>query len=307
MQVGLLSWFDRGGKQLVDTVGPSGDYTDLRLSPDGKRLASTLVDTRTGNPDIWLTDLEHGGSPFRLTSGPALNSTPAWSPDGSRIVFRTTRNGGQVELYQKSTAGAGSEEPVLEAETQLAAGLGIFNGGQPDWSPDGTSILYSSVTSSGFELWLLSMADRKLTKQLNSPFAGMHANFSPDSKLVAYASNESGARMEVYVQTLPVSDRKWKVSSLGGYEPRWRPDGREIYYLSEDRKLMAVSIGPGPSFGVPQPLFQTKIAAGMNAFRTHYVPSNDGKRFLINTPTGDPSPIPITVVLNWTTGLKKLT
>jgi Tol biopolymer transport system component len=304
-QVGQLSWFDRGGKQL-DTVGPPGDYTDLRLSPDGKRLAATLVDTRTGNPDIWLTDLEHGGSPFRLTSGPALNSTPAWAPDGSHIVFRTTRNGGQVELYEKSTGGAGNEQPVLEADAQFTAGLGTFNGGQPDWSPDGASILYSSVTSSGFQLWLLSLADRKLVMQLSLPSAGMHANFSlPDGKLVAYASNESGTGLEVYVQTLPLSDRKWKVSSMGGYEPRWRADGREIYYLSEDRRLMAVSIGPGPSFGVPESLFRTNIPAGINAFRTHYVSSIDGKRFLINTQTGDPLPIPITVVLNWTAGLKK--
>lgn len=95
------------------------------------------------------------------------------------------------------------------------------------------------------------------------------------------------------------------VSINGGYEPRWRADGREIYYLSEDRKLMAVSVGPGPSFGVPQPLFQTGVPAGVTANRTHYIPSRDGQRFLINTQTAGPVSAPITVVLNWTLGLKK--
>ena len=96
-----------------------------------------------------------------------------------------------------------------------------------------------------------------------------------------------------------------QVSTAGGYEPRWRGDGREIYYLSEDRKLMAVPVDAGPSFGVPKPLFQTRVLAGVNALRMSYVPSRDGQRFLVNTQTGDPPPNPITVVLNWTTGLKK--
>jgi eukaryotic-like serine/threonine-protein kinase len=132
----------------------------------------------------------------------------------------------------------------------------------------------------------------------------MHGNFSPDGRLLAYSSNESG-RFEVHVQTFPPSDRKWQVSTAGGYEPRWRGDGREIYYLSEDRKLMAVSVDAGPSFGVPKPLFQTRVLPGVNAQRTSYVPSRDGRRFLVNTQTGDPPPNPITVVLNWTAGLKR--
>jgi hypothetical protein len=109
----------------------------------------------------------------------------------------------------------------------------------------------------------------------------------------------------VYVETFPRSERRWPVSTNGGYEPRWRADGREIYYLSEDRKLMAVLVGDGPSFGVPVALFQTRVPAGVSANRTHYVPSRDGKGFLVNTQSGDPSPPPITVVLNWTAALKK--
>jgi WD40-like Beta Propeller Repeat len=133
----------------------------------------------------------------------------------------------------------------------------------------------------------------------------MHPNFSPDGRFISYASDESGMRMEVYVQTFPLSEKKWKISSSGGYEPRWRADGREIYYLGEDRKLMAVSVGPGATFGVPEPLFQTRVPAGLSQSRTKYVPRGDGQSFLINTLSSDPAPIPITVMLNWTAGAKR--
>ena len=154
-------------------------------------------------------------------------------------------------------------------------------------------------------LWLLPLTgDRKPFKFFDSSSDEMQGNFSPDGRFVAYSSNESG-RFEVYVQTFPRSDRKWPVSTNGGYEPRWRGDGREIYYLSDDRKLMAVSVGAGPSFDVPKALFQTRTLVGIDVIRTSYVPSRDGRRFLINTQSGDPVPTPITVVLNWTAGLKK--
>ena len=109
----------------------------------------------------------------------------------------------------------------------------------------------------------------------------------------------------MYVQTVPISDRKWPVSTGGGYEPRWRADGREIYYLTEERKLMVVQVGPGPSFGKPKPLFQTPVPAGVDPNRTHYVPTADGQRFLIEAQSGDSQRSPIIVVLNWTAGLKK--
>ena len=125
----------------------------------------------------------------------------------------------------------------------------------------------------------------------------MHGNFSPVGDLVAYSSNESGI-FEIYVETVPRSDRRWPVSTNGGYEPRWRADGREIYYLSGDRTLMAVPVGAGPSFGIPAPLFKTYVSPGVTSLRTHYVPSRDGQRFLVNSAI-DPSPSPITVVVNW--------
>jgi hypothetical protein len=153
-------------------------------------------------------------------------------------------------------------------------------------------------------LWRLPVGEEdKAAKFISSPADEMHGNFSPDGRLVAYTSNESG-RFEVYVETVPRSDRKWSVSTNGGYEPRWRADGREIYYLSADRTLMAVSVGAGPSFGIPEPLFQTHVPSGVTGMRTHFVPSHDGQRFLVNIAT-DAMPSPITVVLNWITTVKK--
>ena len=303
LQRGRLTWFDRAGKSF-NSVGVEGDYSDFRLSPRGQTLAASLVDPRAWNPDIWLIDLMRGG-PSRFTVGSALSAAPVWSPDGARIVFRTNRNG-QTELYAKSAGGGGNEEVVLTYETQHAAGIDTPNLVCSDWSPDGRYVIASvPQQTSGDDLWLIPIdGDKKPFKFLGPPSDQIHANFSPDGHFVAYTSNESG-RFQVYVQTFPLSDRKWQVSTDGGYEPRWRGDGREIYYLSEDRKLMAVAVGAGPSFAVPKTLFQTRVPEGVTSRRTHYVPSHDGQRFLVNTQSLDASPGPITVVLNWQAELKK--
>jgi serine/threonine protein kinase/Tol biopolymer transport system component len=300
---GRLTWFDRSG-HLLDSIPNEGDYTDFRLSPDDTRLAASLIDPKANYPDIWLTDLTRG-STSRSTFGPMINASPVWSPDGARLIFRTNRKG-LIEFYQKSALGGGNEEPVLPLEAQLAAGMPSVSLVPTDWSPDGRNIIYIvSEASSGYALWLLPLAtNAKPLRLLGLSSDNLHANFSPNGRLVAYSSNESG-RFQVYVQTFPLSERKWQVSTNGGYEPRWRGDGGEIYYLSEDRKLMAVPVSAGPSFDVPKVLFQTRVPEGVEAFRTHYVPTRDGRRFLVNTQTSDPAPNPITVVLNWTAGVKR--
>jgi Tol biopolymer transport system component len=303
LQRGRLTWFDRAGNSL-NSVGVEGDYSDFRLSPNGQTLAVSLVDPKAWNPDIWLIDLMRGG-PSRFTVGSALSAAPVWSPDGVRIVFRSNRSG-QTELYVKSAGGGGNEEVLLTYEIQHAAGIDSPNLVCSDWSPDGRYIIGSvPQRSTGDDLWLIPLGgDKKPVKFLGPPSDQLHANFSPDGRFVAYTSNESG-RFQVYVQTFPLSDRKWQVSTDGGYEPRWRGDGREIYYLSEDRKLTAVEVGAGPSFAVPKTLFQTRVPEGVTSRRTHYVPSRDGERFLVNTQNLDASPNPITVVLNWQEELKK--
>ncbi len=166
LQSSHLTWFDRSGTP-VGSVGPEGYYTDFRLSPDEKRLAFSLVDHRTGYPAIWLTGLARSGV-SRFTLGRVLNSAPIWSPDGARIVFRTTRGGGVVEFYQKSSAGGGEEEPVLLRAAKLAAGMPSSNLYISDWSSDGRYLLYSVSPSSGTELWLLPLADGKPLRLLRT-------------------------------------------------------------------------------------------------------------------------------------------
>jgi Tol biopolymer transport system component/predicted Ser/Thr protein kinase len=301
---GRLTWFGRSGRSL-NSLGPEAYYTDFRLSPDEKVLAASMMDARTGTIDVWIDDLARGTSNRVTGVNALLKATPIWSPDGSQLVFRVSR--GVVELYRRSAAGGGAEEVVLPSSVVRSSGIRsnlIIN---TDWSPDGKNILFSVPDpETGMDLWMLPLlGDRRPVKFLASPATEMHGNFSPDGHLVAYTSNESeSGKFQVYVQTIPLSDKKWQVSTSGGYEPRWRADGREIYYLSEDRKLMAVDVGPGPSFGIPRILFQTQVQAGVAANRMHYVPSRDGRRFLINTQSAT-SVTPITVVTNWTKILKK--
>jgi serine/threonine protein kinase/Tol biopolymer transport system component len=301
-QAGRLIWLDRTGRSLGSAATPEADYVDFRLSPDDTRLAASIVDPRTNVVEMWLTDLARSSS-TRIAAGGLVTASPLWSPDGTQLIFRNTRNG-VSEFYQRSAAGGGDDRPVLaiDAYRALTPGQNLID---TDWSPDGRTLLFSvPAPASGNDLWLLPLGSpEKAAKFITTPGEDLHGNFSPDGRLVAYTSNESG-RFEVYVQTVPRSDRKWAVSTGGGYEPRWRADGREIYYLSEDRKLMAVSVGAGPSFGIPQPLFQTRVPEGVIANRTHYVSSRDGQKFLVNTATDAP-PEPITVVVNWTAALKK--
>ena len=215
-----------------------------------------------------------GSTPF--TFGLALNASPVWAPDGARIIFRTNRTGGLTEFYAKSAGGGGTEQPVLLQTAARASGVLSVIMLLWDWSPDGQHLIFSTTASSDRDLWLLPLTgDQKPVSFLSAPGDQMHGTFSQDGRLVAYSSSESGP-FEVHGQTFPLTDRQWIVSTTGGYEPRWRADGREMYYLSLDRKLMAVTVDPGPSFGTPTALFQARVAGGVSSQRTHYVPAATG-------------------------------
>ncbi|MEZ5291611.1 MAG: protein kinase [Vicinamibacterales bacterium] len=305
LRPGRLNWYDRSGTLQGTVDGGDQDYADFRLSPDGTRLLASIIEPRTSVPDVWLIDLVRGGS-ARLTSGPGLNAAAIWAPDGTRMAFRTSRRG-LTEIYQRNAGTGGADAPLMSERVARAAGAGESSILPTDWSTDGRWIAFSVGLPA--HVWLLPAAGGPPAKLTNSSADEFHANLSPDGRLVAYTSNQSG-RADVFVETVPTSDRKDLVSPTGGYEPRWRADGRELYYLTEDGTLMAVPVIPSappgaPRFGTPKALFKTQVYPGVSQLRTHYVPNHDGSRFLVHTRSGDPPPASITVVLNWPALLKK--
>jgi len=302
LRPGQLTWFDRRGNPS-GTVFPEAEYLDFRLSPNEQRLAFSRADEKTSSPQIWISDLDRG-STSRVTLGSATNVSVLWSPDGGRIVFRSNAEVGTSRFYLRSADGGGQGQWILSPETARAAGIRSIGYAATDWSPDGQTILFTVPSrASGYDVWMLPpSAEGKPTPLLQFPGDQAHGSFSPDGKLVAYSSNESG-KFEVYVQTFPLSERKVQVSTAGGFEPRWNRDGREIYYIAPDGKLMAVSVSPGLAFGVPQALFQTQVFAP-SVFRTHYVPAGNRQRFLVNALAGGRGPA-ITVAMHWMTGLRK--
>jgi eukaryotic-like serine/threonine-protein kinase len=289
-----LVWFDRAGKQL-GTVGAAGHYSDIRLSPDGKRVAFQRLDKEKGTSDIWLIELARGTT-SRLTFDPVNDGDAVWSPDGSRVVFSSMREG-LPNLYQKLSSGAGGEELLLKSDEAKFA---------TDWSPDGRHVLYHVMSRQSYDLWVLPLfGERRPEPFVRTDFQESGGRFSPDGRFVAYTSNESG-RYEVYVQSFPASGGKWQVSNGGGGSPRWRRDGRELFYLSADGKLMAVEVdGSSGTFAaeVPVPLFEPRVVAISGD--SPYDVAADGRRFLVKVPVEENAPAPVTVVLNWTADLKR--
>jgi serine/threonine protein kinase len=308
-----LVWFDRSGKQ-VGVLGDLGEYRDVEVSPDQTRAAISVVDAATQTPNIWLFDVARG-VPSRLTFDTAGDLEPIWSPDSSRIVF-ASRRGGRQDLYTKAASGAsGDEAPLTDGGGKAPT----------SWSPDGRFILYSQRPAGGrgrgippvdqapgtlpsVELWVLPLfGDRRPFPFQQKPFSGDAGRFSPDGRWVAYSSNESG-RAEVYVTPFPGPGGKWRVSTAGGVEPTWRHDGREIFYLAPDGKLMAATVnGRGSTFeiGSAQSLFETSLRLQVGTNPTFYDASADGERFLLNILVDDPRAAPMTLVVNWPAGLKK--
>jgi Tol biopolymer transport system component len=288
-------WFDRDGKEL-SAVGDPGDFGDMMLSPVADRLAYVLNDARAGRADIWIRDLARGAS-SRFTFDPATDVQPLWSPDGKTIVFSSDR-GGQFDLYTKAAGGGGQEQLLFKSDELKFA---------YDWSRDGRYIAFQSrAKKTNWDIWVLpTFGDRKPILFLQTPFNETRPAFSPDGRWLAYQSNESG-RPEVYVQNFPGPGGKWQVSTAGGIEPAWRADGKELFFGALDQKLMAVDIVPGETFvvGVPRALFLASVSPNRNV-RSHYLPSADGKRFLLLAPLGRESMVPTTVVVNWNAGLSR--
>jgi Tol biopolymer transport system component len=301
-----LTWFDRQGTNLGAAMS-AGYYLSLRLSPDASRVAVTRMNLATVSSNIWLHDFARN-TPTRLTSQRVGDDNPVWSRDGTHVVYDSLRSG-RSGLYQMASNGAGGEEVLLEPE-----GLRDLD----DWSRDGRFLLYSQGDSrTKSDLWVMPLDGKRQPQvYVNSEFNETHGQFSPDGHWIAYVSDESG-RPEIVVRPFPLTAEsgKWPVSNSGGVTPRWRGDGRELFFMTPDfRTLMAADVSYAPSFkiGVPASLFKAVVSnrvatGGGGSYNFNWDVAADGKKFLMATvATQENVPqSPISVVLNWTALLKK--
>jgi len=305
-----LVWFDRSGN-VLGTVGEPGAGGPVSLSPDGASVAFVRGDPNISdngapgrNVNVWLHAFARNTS-VQLSHNSRYNGMPVWSPDGSRIVFTSTRDGNYNDLFQWVSSRGGPEEPFLKS----------YEDKYPyDWSRDGRFLLYAVLNSGQRDLWYLSMKDGK--RQLYQANASQ-GQFSPDGRFVAYCrrhsprwdrSDNAADGDEVVVAPFPVAAAgKWKIGD--GVEPRWRRDGKELFYISSDSKMMVLDVIAKPTFlpGTPRILFHTDIQqGGNNQIVLNYDVTADGKKLLINTvPVAGPGTSPITVVVNWQEVLRK--
>ncbi|MEQ1580766.1 MAG: TIR domain-containing protein [Steroidobacteraceae bacterium] len=296
-----LTWFDRSGTARGIIGDPDSTLFDPRVSPDGRRVVVNR--TVQGNSDLWLLD---GARTTRFTFGATTDMYPLWSPDGTRIVFRSVRSGA-IGLYQKLANGTGVEERLGGVEERPpGAELSLM---PTSWSVDGRFLMYqSTLPESKGDLWVVpTTGERTASVFLKTPFTEVWGAFSPDGRWVAYYSDESG-RSEVYVRpfasgtTDKAAGGQWQVSTAGGIYPLWAPDGKELYFLSPAGDMMAAPInitGTALDSGAPARLFPTRMVGGGGDAQLgrQYDVAPDG-RFLINTEL-DNAAAPITLIQNW--------
>jgi Tol biopolymer transport system component len=290
-----LTWYDREGK-VTGTIGQPGPYKTLELSPQGTRLAVAKVPMGADASNIFLLDLSRGGASTRVTSGSLIDTDPVWSPDGSRIIFSSNRDG-PYNLYQTPANGAKDAEILLRSGDDKHS---------TSWSRDGRFLLYTVTRpKTGKDLWVLVMdKDMQPVPFLDSQFNESQARYSPDGRWVAYTSDESGQE-EVYVRrfsmnaagTAAQAGGKTPISNGFGADPRWRGDGRELYYRSRDGALVAVEIAATPALRVGSP---RRLGVPTFGF---WDAAADGRRFLgLANKAGTQ---PFSVLLNWPASLRK--
>jgi Tol biopolymer transport system component len=291
-----LQWRDRSGA-VLGTPLPPGAYQGLRLSPDQKSVALAIVDRQhSSSPDVWVLDLNRG-TLARVTSDPRSDWFPLWSPDGSRLFFSSTRAGTSSLFYRNSVG----QEEALTGPTTLSTYA-------TDIAHDGNLLVYQQITRDGYDLGTIETAGQHTkTAFLATRFNEVQGRLSPNGRWLAHASDESG-RFEVYVRPFPTASTQWTISASGGMQPEWRRDGKELFYVAADGKMMVVPVTiDGPTFnaGTPRALFDLEVAEPTAPYPADYTVSADGQRFLVNTVVDQPVRQSLTVILNWAAEVRK--
>jgi Tol biopolymer transport system component len=282
-----LYWVDRRGEIQGEPLGDRANYGAIQVSPEGKKAAVVVFERGSGNPDLWILDVSRGIR-TRFTFDPSAELSPVWSPDGAEIVFAANREG-HFDLYRKSFAGADEAKLLFRSESDKFP---------VSWSPDGQFIAFIEIQagSGGADIRVLPVADGEEPRTLlDSDFIEVFPVISPDGRWLAYASNESG-RFEVYVTPFPGPGRKWQVSTAGGSNPTWTPDGAETLYTRDGGTVLSARVAAGDSsleILSVEKLFQRPEITGLSM-------ADDGERFLIATAGVDLAPSLLTLVVNWT-------
>ena len=285
-----LTWVDRSGK-VLGMVGEPAVVANPTLSPDGSRVAVDIADLKTDNVDIWLENTAGSGN-TRFTFDPSEEVAGIWSPDGSMVAWRSVPKEGCAVFEKRSNN--------LERERKIYQGNVSDDFIPNSWSPDGRQIVATHWTLNHPYVVEVSVADGKETQLLSGRSNQIDGQISPDGKWLAYASDETGV-WEIYVTSFPDAAGKWQVSRGGGTEPRWRRDGKELFYIAPSGILQAVSVDAQSVFatGTPSPLFQIRGRAPISSTDMFtYDVSRDGKRFLVNRYVKPEHVPPLNVLLN---------
>jgi eukaryotic-like serine/threonine-protein kinase len=284
-----LVWIDRSGRE-VGQVGNSAGYYEVRLSPDDQFVAISIADERIGSADIWVHDLKRD-TRVRFAFGPTDDGNATWSPDGKRLAYFSCCEG-SATLLVKDLTDPGKGQPVLPTGFRSPW----------DWSRDGKFILFSeNDPNTTRDIWVAPLDGQKPYPLLQTQFNESYAQFSPNGRWVAYLSNETGNN-ELYVARFDNPREKRRVSTSGASQPRWRDDGKELFYLSADNNLMVVPVKEGDAFdpGEPSALFKFETIADV-----YFDVNSKGDRFLMFATDPIARATAFTMVLNWTSDLKK--